>query len=230
MTQRRAIFRLFFVSACMWLGAAQAATPGESFDFFRAVQMDDARTVQALLGKGMDPNAKNPIGGEPALVLAVREGATRVFDLLLAQPGTDVEANALNGNTALMMAAFKHNKPALMALLNKGAAVDRDGWTALHYAAASGDAEITRILLQRGARIDAVSPLASGQYTPLMLAAREGRYSTAQLLIEQGANPRLQNTEGLTAAQIAERAGQDWLSSAIDEQIGGKAGAVRRGR
>ncbi|TFW28970.1 ankyrin repeat domain-containing protein [Massilia horti] len=219
---RRTIFRLFFVMACMWFGAAQAATPEESFNFFRAVQMDDARTVQALLGKGLDPNAKNPVGGEPALVAAVREGSMQVLEVLLANPSTNIEVNALNGNTALMMAAFKHNKPALMALLNKGAAVDRQGWTALHYAAAAGDDEIARILLQRGARIDAVSPPASGLYTPLMLAAREGRHSTAQLLIEQGANPRLKNSEDLTAAQIAERAGQAALSSAIEAQAKGR--------
>jgi hypothetical protein len=52
---------------------------------------------------------QNPLGGEPALVIAVRENAMKALDALLAYPGTQVDAAALNGNTALMMAAFKHN-------------------------------------------------------------------------------------------------------------------------
>jgi hypothetical protein len=194
---------------------ASAATGEQVRDFFRAVQLDDPTTVQAMLGKVMDPNQLNPLGGEPALVLAVREGSMRVFDVLLAYPGTNVDAQAINGNTALMMAAFEHNRPAVTSLLAKGAAVNRSGWTALHYAAASGDDEIARILLQHGANIDVASPLKSGAYTPLMMAAREGKESTALLLLDKGANPRLTNSEGLTAAQLAERAGKDRVAQAI---------------
>src|SRR6266571_6783914 len=123
-------------SLCLLLafaGGAQAATEDQLTDFFRAVQLDDVKTVKALLG-AVSPNTANPIGGEPALILALREGSARVFDLLLAQPGIQLELNAPNSNTALMMAAFKHNKPAVLALLAKGALVNRPGWTALHYA------------------------------------------------------------------------------------------------
>jgi ankyrin repeat protein len=141
----------------------------------------------------------------------------RVLDTLLASPGLSVDATASNGNTALMMAAYKRNMPAVQALLAKGAAVNRAGWTPLHYAAASGDDDITRLLLQRGAQIDAVSPPASGAYTPLMMAAREGHDGTALLLIDRGANPRLTNNEGLTAVQLAERAGKTHVASAISQ-------------
>jgi ankyrin repeat protein len=214
-TSRRAILSSFLFTVCLGLGAAQAATPGQVFDFFRAVQMDDAKTVKAMAGTVVNPNEINPIGGEPGLVLALRERSMGAFDVLLAHPATNLEATAINGNTALMMAAFKQNKPAVVALLNKGAAVNRDGWTALHYAAASGDDEIARMLLQHGARVDAVSPLKSGAYTPLMMAAREGHESTALMLIDQGAKPGLKNSEGLTAAQIAERAGKPGIAAAI---------------
>jgi ankyrin repeat protein len=118
-----------------------------------------------------------------------------------------------------MMAAYKGNMPAVQALLAKGAAVNRTGWNPLHYAAASGDDAITRLLLERGARVDAVSPVKSGAYTPLMMAAREGHDSTALLLLEHGANPKLTNSEGLTAVQLAERAGKDHVASAISARI-----------
>lgn len=200
------------------LAAPALALADQTSDFFRAVQMDDARTVRSLLGK-VDPNRANPVGGEPPLVLAVREGAMQAFDALLRHPGTNVDAPALNGNTALMMAAYKHNKPAAEALIAKGAAVNRPGWTPLHYAAASGDDDIARLLLAHGARIDAQSPPASGKFTPLMMAAREGHEDTAVFLLGQGADPALKNGEGLTAAEIARRADHASIAAKLDAQV-----------
>jgi ankyrin repeat protein len=218
-SSRRAIFSSFLFSMCMACGAAFAATGAEIAEFFRSVQTDDAATVKKMLGTVIQPGQINPVGGEPALVLATREGAMNVLDALLAYPGINVDAAALNGNTALMMAAYKGNMPAVQALLAKGAAVNRAGWTPLHYAAASGDDAITRLLLERGARVDAVSPVKSGAYTPLMMAAREGHDSTALLLLEHGANPKLTNSEGLTAVQLAQRAGKDHVASAISARV-----------
>lgn len=212
---RRAIFSSFLLPLWLAWGAAFAATGAEVAQFFRAVQTDDAATVKKMLGTVIQPDMRNPVGGEPALVLAAREGSMQVLDVLLAYPGINVDATAINGNTALMMAAYKGNMPAVHALLAKGAAVNRPGWTPLHYAAAAGDDAVVRLLLDRGAKVDAVSPLKSGAYTPLMMAAREGHDGTALLLIEHGANPRLTNSEGLTAVQLAQRAGKDAVAAAI---------------
>ena len=222
MMQRRGFLRLTvrsifaaIVLASVPGTAVLAAAPPKLGDFFRAVQMDDASTVKSLLASGVNPNQLNPAGGEPALVLAVREGSMRAFQALLDNPGIQVDAPAMNGNTALMMAAFKRNRPAAEALVARGAAVKRPGWTPLHYAAASGDEDIARLLLKRGASVDAASPAASGSLTPLMMAAREGKPDMAVFLIGQGANPQLKNSEGLTAAQVAERAERADIATAI---------------
>lgn len=219
---RRAILHTVVFLAAAGLGAAQAATPRELTSFFKAVAMDDARTVGSMLVTTINPNQINPIGGEPGLVLALREDSMEAFAVLLAHPATQLETPAINGNTALMMAAFKGNMPAVQALLGKGARVNQPGWSALHYAAAGGVDAIARLLLEKRATIDAESPLASGSYTPLMLAAREGKESTVQLLLAAGADARRKNSEGLTAAQIAERADKPRIAAAIARHLAGR--------
>ena len=195
--------------------AAQAPNEKQVSSFFRAVQMDDASTVRKMVGTVVNANELNPLGGEPALVLAIREGSTAVVQDLLAHPGTDLERKAVNGNTALMMAAFKRDGDTVRALLDKGAKVNQPGWTALHYAAASGDAAIAQLLIERGAQVNALSPRPSGAVTPLMMAAREGQDGIVRLLLAKGANAALKNTEGFTAAQLAKQAGHDKLAGLL---------------
>ncbi len=210
-TSTRQTLMRFALALSMFAGAS-GVRADDMVDYFRAVELDNVGAVERLLAASVDPNAIDPGMGETGMIIALRENAMRVFNRLLADPKTKLEATARNGNTALMMAAFKHNKPAVLALLDKGAVVNRPGWTALHYAAASGDNDIVKILLDHKAAIDCTSP---GKSTPLMIAAREGFETTVQALLDAGANPALVDGEGLTALAIAERADKPLIVAAL---------------
>ncbi|MES2126310.1 MAG: ankyrin repeat domain-containing protein [Pseudomonadota bacterium] len=184
------------------LGLAGVASADSKGDFLLAVQLDDVGTVSKLL-PSLGPNLTEPNRGETGLILALREDAMRVFNVLLADPRVQLEQGADNTNTALMMAAFKRNRAAVEALLAKGAAVNRPGWNALHYAAVGGDPDIVIMLLARKAAIDATAP---ARMTALMLAAREGQEEAVAVLLKAGANPALKNGEGFTAYDIAVKA------------------------
>lgn len=194
------------------VGGSFAATPHQVTDFFLAAQLDDPGSIRKLLPVLDNPNGRDPISGETALILALREGSQRVVTVLLADPAINLEATAVNGNTALMMAAFKNDGAAVKLLLDKGARVDRPGWNALHYAAAGGGADIVRMLVAHKADIDARAP--SGM-TALMIAAREGQESAARALLTLGADSALKNDENLDAVQIARRADKPAIAEMI---------------
>ncbi|WP_371868369.1 ankyrin repeat domain-containing protein [Duganella margarita] len=206
--------------------AALAVVPAFAFEqsddeveFFRAAQLDGAERVKKMLARGVNPNARDS-NGETGLIVAMRYEALNVARVLMDQKGIDLEAKAPNGNTALMMAAFRKNKTALLELLKRGAQVNQKGWTALHYAAASGSVEITTILLDKYAYIDAETP--SGM-TPLMIAAREGQEEVVELLLNQGADATLKDGGfHLTAAGFAEKADKPWIAKTINTFLANK--------
>ena len=185
---------------CLVLLAPAVSMAGTYADFFKSVQIDNAGMVQSLLARGLDPNMIEEERGDTGLILALREDSMRVFQVLLNDPGSNLEARSRNGDTALMVAAFKGNLPAVEALLAKDVEVNRPGWTALHYAAASGNNKIVQLLLDKSAYIDAESP---NKMTPIMMAARGGHIYTVKLLLDEGADATLRNAQGLSAIDMA---------------------------
>ena len=189
--------------ACLLLAGVPASAATNRFtDFFRAVAVDHDVDMRALLQQGMDPNLRDAVANEPALIIALRVNADRVFAVLLQSPEIDIEVQAVNGDTPLMLASYKGKTDAVRALLAKKAEPNRPGWTALHYAAAGGYAAIVALLLDRSAYIDAGSP---NQTTPLMMAAKDGHAEVVKLLLEEGADASLRNEAGMTAADFARK-------------------------
>lgn len=182
-------------------------------EWFNAIRLDDTRRVKALLDRGFDPATIEPERYDSGLIVAVRHKSPKVFHLLLSTPGVDLDARSRNGDTALMIAALQSDTAMALALIDKGAQINRPGWTALHYAAASGSLAIIRRLLEESAFIDAESP---NRTTPLMMAARAGHMEAVRLLLDEGADPALRNELGLHAADFARAQGHDELARQLD--------------
>ena len=174
---------------------------GSYEDFFKAVQMDDVRTVQALLQRGFDPNTVNP-QGVPALMLAVKEPSLKVAQLLATWPKVKTEVRNENDESALMLAALKGHVALVKLLVENDADVNKPGWTPLHYAATAGNVPIIELLLDNSAYIDAESPNGS---TPLMMAAMYGTPEAVKVLIQAGADLNVKNQLGLSALDFAVR-------------------------
>lgn len=196
----------------LWVGMAHA---GSFEDFFIAVNRDDVAAVRGLLQRGFDPNTRDE-KGLTGLFLAMRAPSPQVASLLMAWPGTDVDARSPHDETPLMMAALKGNLAAARELIDKDADVNKTGWTPLHYAATAGNVPMVALMLDQHAYIDAESPNGS---TPLMLAAQYGTLAAVQHLLEAGADPTLKNQLGLTAVDFALRVERKDVAEAIAAEI-----------
>lgn len=188
------------------------ATAGAYEDFFAAVRGDNAGLVVGLLQRGFDPNSRDETG-QAAITLAARQGSARVLETLLQHPQLDLNAKNQAGETALMMAALTGNLVVAKRLVERGAAVSQEGWSALHYAATGPEPRIVALLLERGASADARSPNGT---TPLMMAAQYGAEESVALLLHQKADVRLRNQHGLMAGDFARLAGREALAKQLD--------------
>jgi ankyrin repeat protein len=196
------------VGLAPWLAAG-----AQSYvEFFRAIDVDNERAVIELLARGFDANTPDERGQHP-LFLALRAESDKVTKALLEHAATEVDhANAL-GETPLMMAALRGREAWVLALIGRGARVNREGWTPLHYAASGPSLAVLKLLVERGAALDARAPNGS---TPLMVGAQHGSEEAVVMLLERGADARLRDSRGRSASDLARHAGREGLAARID--------------
>ena len=164
-----------------------------------------------LLAQGFDPNTLNE-KGQVGLYLALRDDSPKVVAALLADPKTKVDISNGANETPLMMAALRGKTDWAQRLLERGAALNRAGWTPLHYAATGPEPKLVTLLLARGAHIEALSPNLT---TPLMMASRYGPEEAVNVLLAAGANPKAANDQGLKAADFARLGGREALAKRL---------------
>ena len=195
---RRLLLRAGLALPTLLLPAISKA--GAFEDWFEAAKRDNAGVIGSLLQRGFDINATEPERGDTALILAMREDAMKVVRLLLSSSNLDLEKRARNGDNALMIASWRGNLRAVEMLVEKGAEINRPGWTPLHYAAGNGHLDVIRFLLEHHAYIDAESP---NRTTPLMMAAWRGHILAVKLLLDEGADASLKNDKGMDVIDFA---------------------------
>ncbi|KAL2851453.1 ankyrin repeat-containing domain protein [Aspergillus pseudoustus] len=125
---------------------------------------------------------------------ALRWAACRGFDKVAAKSlaaGRYIEeASELDGSTPLLLAVRHGNADIVKRLLLLGSRVRLEAWdwwsgrTALAEAAANGEAEIARLLLEKGASLETTD---RDYRSPLLLAVENGHDEVVKVLLNQGA-------------------------------------------
>ena len=147
-----------------------------------AGDLGHVEVVRLLVERGADVDK---VGSRrlPALALAAEGGHLEVVSLLL-EYGADVELGA-----PLYNACMRGVDPAVVRLLVDvgGADVRRRaifGWTPVYAAGWAGAAPLVRLLVERGAEVDAADERGR---TALMAASQKGHLAAVQALVECGA-------------------------------------------
>jgi len=202
------IFAILFANPV----TSSAQNPDELWIY---VQNDRASQVKSLLDRGLDPNSRTGLGN-PILMQAVRDDSWAVFDLILEQPGTEI--NILNGyqETPLMYVSIVGDLNRAKRLVAKGAEFNHLGWTPLHYAASKGHVDIVKYLLSIGAMPNAPAPDGT---SPIMMAARSGSLDAVQVLLNAGADPAAININGENAVTSARDNGHTTLAESLSKVI-----------
>ncbi|XP_063579526.1 ankyrin repeat domain-containing protein 17 isoform X11 [Pongo abelii] len=166
--------------------------------------------IKILLNAGaeINPRTGSKLGISP-LMLAAMNGHTAAVKLLLDM-GSDINAQIeTNRNTALTLACFQGRTEVVSLLLDRKANVEhraKTGLTPLMEAASGGYAEVGRVLLDKGADVNA-PPVPSSRDTALTIAADKGHYKFCELLIGRGAHIDVRNKKGNTPLWLAANGG-----------------------
>ncbi|CAC5391859.1 unnamed protein product [Mytilus coruscus] len=137
----------------------------------------------------------------------------------LLQNMTDC-TQAVNGWTALMLAASEGHLEICRLLIDTGCKIDIttiDGETALMLAAWRGHLEICRLLIDTGCKIDTTTDRG---LTALMFAASEGHLEICKLLIDTGCKIDTTSRNGYTALHYAAQIGHLQTTRCLVEQGG----------
>ncbi len=168
---------------------AEDILPGNREQALLAAARDgDTERALALLAADADPLTR-PRDDDPdrrsALVLATLLPDTRLLRALIGR-GASVQADG-QGMAPLLIAVRdgrSNRSNAVMTLLANGAdarITESEGNGALHFAALGNSAEVSAMLIDAGADINAVN---RAGYTPLALACQAGNHAMAEYLLD----------------------------------------------
>lgn len=131
---------------------------------------------------------------------AIRAGdSSKVAALVAADPSLAIFAAAIQGDVSALETLLAGNR----SLLTEQSS---DGWTPLHLAAFFGKTDAARLLLNKGAEVNARSTNSMAN-TPLHAAAAGRSTEVAKLLIDHGASVNARQHGGWTPLHAAAQNG-----------------------
>lgn len=181
-----------------------------------AAYAGDVVCLQQLLEQNQSLLFTRDDRGGTLLHAAVAGEQLVVVRFLLSRLG---EAGDTAPRTPRWWGFLRKRSTTRLSLVNAQAS---NGWTALHYACSKGNAELTLLLLERGANSEIGND--TGQ-TPLHLAAMEGHSTSAQILVDHGANVNACDKHGLTPL--------GWATGAAGQRysaFAGTSGGAKKGQ
>ncbi|ETS76986.1 hypothetical protein PFICI_10860 [Pestalotiopsis fici W106-1] len=185
-------------------GADTGTTDNFGFSpFLWAVVAGQVGVTEKLLILGANVNSFSA-DGKSALAWAAGLGYDGMTLLLLGH-GFSARTSQIQSVSLLPLgeASAFGNHIIVRAILDSGANPndrDRDGWSAIHWAAEEGHLNIVGLLLNKGANVNAVSSYGT---SPLHCAANGGHDSIVNLLLQSGADPLKSTCHGWTALHHA---------------------------
>jgi len=172
----------------------------------RACLLNCLDQLKVLIGGG-GSLASTDGDRETPLHLAALKGHTAIVEFML-DLGVDAQSVSDYG-TPLDRAAYGGHTTTVATLLNAGVpATTRNHWgrTPLHEACKYGRIEVARLLLKRGADVNAVDQYGN-ERTPLHEAVAPGDSAITELLLLYGADINHRNSWGATPLHMAARIG-----------------------
>ncbi|KAL0275144.1 UNVERIFIED_CONTAM: hypothetical protein PYX00_003100 [Menopon gallinae] len=166
--------------------------------------------IKLLLHHGAEINSRtgSKLGISP-LMLASMNGHTAAVKLLLDM-GSDINAQIeTNRNTALTLACFQGRHEVVSLLLDRKANVEhraKTGLTPLMEAASGGYVEVGKVLIDKGADVNA-PPVPSSRDTALTIAADKGHCRFVELLLTRNATVEVKNKKGNSPLWLAANGG-----------------------
>ena len=215
-----------------------------------AVYNNDEAMVELLLRSGRDgadANAANDNGVSPLHLACTNQSAAIISRLLRA--GADPNVAKWTGESPLMTCANTRAVKAVADLLTHGADINatenNKDQTPLMWAAAEGHADVIKLLIDRGANVNARSKTVlepapfliptestmgqnfptttrfrkfTGNFTPLLFAVQSGDIDSARHLLEAGADINETNGEDGSVVVIATASGHEDMALYLLEQ------------
>lgn len=172
-------------------------------------------------GKNIDLDVRDYDGRTP-MMLAAYAGHT-AFVEKLADKGAPLNSTDNFGRTALYFAVAAVQEGAIDALIKKGANLHilpkTDRRSFLHQAAETARLSLTQKFV--AAKLPVNRKDVNGN-TPLHIAIKHGNHPVVEYLLENGADPKITNSVGFSAVELAEQRNNYQITNLVKAYADGK--------